>query len=145
MGEWVPSSEVESLMICVRKLLQGQSWVVIHHGVKPQAHNSFMYIAPMVGCWSSWFTVTAVPHDLIWVYDFLRWNANDAWWWAAIQGILPPQGLCNLCKPGWRAWELVSRYGPEWHKLLGWSSCFCCLCSSPCGSGSRPAFAVSGW
>ena len=82
-GKWVPNSEVDSLIIQVRKLLQGEGWAVICHGSSPRptipsAQDCMsMNIAPMVECQSRQVTIMADPHDLVQVYDFLWWKASD--------------------------------------------------------------------
>ena len=115
MDEWVPSSEAESLIIWVRQFLQGQDWVVLHHRVKSQVHNT-QQIGHHVGVHLSWGRVLNQlgpyhrwSQDLIWVITFPGWNADDEWCWTALSGFFPPKGSCNLCNPGWREWGPVVR------------------------------------
>ena len=148
MGEWAPSSEVESLIIWLGKLLQGQSWAIICHGVKPQAYNPLstkLYVnkyCPHGGVLKQVGHCHGWPHDLIWVYDFLAWDAGHDWHLATFHRFFPPQGLCDLCEPRQKAWGLVVGHGLDLHKLPGWSGWYLCLCGSLHGSGGRLPFAV---
>ena len=100
-------------------------WVINCHGVKPRPTNALeqnwisMSTPLVVWCWSSWVTIMVVLKISSGVYDFLRQNAGDDWWWATLHRFLPLQGLCNFSETKQRAQGLVVSHGLMWHKLLG--------------------------
>ena len=148
MERWLPNSGAGNLVVRIRQFLMGQGWAINHHWVKAQANKCFRtklninkhltssLMSEQPGCHH------CCTHDLIWVYHLFTQDADDDQWLATLHGFLPLKGLCDLCEPGQRTWGLVVRCGLEQHKLLGQSGWYFCLCSSPCGSGSRLAFSV---
>ena len=150
MGRWPPNSGAGSLTVRITQFLKCQGQAVNHHGVKPQANKCFRTKLNISEYLISCLMLEKLGHHhgcsphLIWVYCFLWWGIGDNQCWAPIHGFLPHRAhVISMNLGGGRgAWGLVVRHRLEWHTLLGWSGRCCCLCSSPHGCGSRPAFAA---